>query len=438
MNQAALIAKFLALLASLGAASFIYKQKLSYFSQIRTFMAASCLSFSGMIVFSFFPQIYPSLAQTLERACVTLALLSAILVGLSSASIIDYPEKKGLRELFSAALEKGDKAFHFYLIFEALGIVITWIPAFFPQIPQLHTHVDEKSEMIFVVYEEWFSLYLLFCIILVWIYPVSKFLIYSRRAKDARTRTTSFIFGIGAFMISSSALIFNVLFDMLFGLRIPFISPLVTAVSYLAIAYAFRKSTILVGAFEAFSQRLELKREKIEGEKILLEFDPSSNYPLIVRDFIIESLAHGEEAHIFTTPGSALHKLFRKHAKVKFYLLSAQTTTIKKLPYNNEILVPLENLSILLGKICEITSTETKKCVVFDNLSILAFHTEPAKVYKFLTYMTEGTSRKRVTMLVLFNPKAHDEKFVSAIKTLFNIQLSYDSEGLKTIKTSYF
>ena len=437
MNQLNLAIKLLALLASLGAAAFIYKQKLSYFSQIRTYMAASCLTFSGMITFSLFPQTFPSLAQTFERTCVTLALFSAILAGLSSASMIDYPEKKDLRSLLSAALERRDKLFHFYLVFEALGIIITWIPAFLTQIPQLQVHIDEKSGLIFVIYEDWFSLYLLVCIILVWIYPVSKFLIYSKGAKDSRIKTASIIFGTSMFMISSSSLIFNVLFDMLLNLRIPFVSPLVTAASYLAIAYAFRKSTILVSAFEVFSQRLGLKHEKIKGERILLEFDPSSDYSLIVRDFIIESLAHGEEIYIFTTPNSALHRFFKKHAKVKFYLLSTQTT-IEKSALGNEILVPLENLSILLGKIREIAIVEKEKCIIVDNLSILAFHSQPAKIYKFLTYMMEETSTRNITMLMLFNPKAHDEKFVSAIRTIFNMQLSYNLEGLKTIKTSYF
>ena len=437
MNQLSLAIKLLALLASLGAAIFIYKQKLSYFSQIRIYMAASCLTFSGMITFSLFPQTFPSLAQTFERTCVTLALFSAILAGLSSASMIDYPEKKDLRSLLNAALERRDKLFHFYLVFEALGIIITWIPAFLTQIPQLQVHIDEKSGLIFVVYEDWFSLYLLICIILVWIYPVSKFLIYSKGAKDSRIKTASIIFGTSMFMISSSSLIFNVLFDMLLNLRIPFVSPLVTAGSYLAIAYAFRKSTILVSAFEVFSQRLGLKHEKIKGERILLEFDPSSNYSLIVRDFIIESLAHGEEIYIFTTPNSALHRLFKKHAKVKFYLFSTQTT-IEKSALDNEILIPLENLSILLGKIREIASVEKEKCIIFDNLSILAFHSQPAKIYKFLTYMMEETPTRNITILMLFNPKAHDEKFVSAIRTIFNTQLSYALEGLKTIKTSYF
>jgi len=50
----------------------------------------------------------------------------------------------------------------------------------------------------------------------------------------------------------------------------------------------------------------------------------------------------------------------------------------------------------------------------------------------------EETSTRNITILMLFNPKAHDEKFVSAIRTIFNTQLSYNLEGLKTIKTSYF
>jgi len=52
--------------------------------------------------------------------------------------------------------------------------------------------------------------------------------------------------------------------------------------------------------------------------------------------------------------------------------------------------------------------------------------------------MMEETSTRNATMLMLFNLKAHDEKFISAIRTIFNTQLSYDLEGLKTIKTSYF
>ena len=113
-------------------------------------------------------------------------------------------------------------------------------------------------------------------------------------------------------------------------------------------------------------------------------------------------------------------------------------TTIEKSALDNEILIPLENLSILLGKIREIASVEKEKCIIFDNLSILAFHSQPAKIYKFLTYMMEETSTRNITILMLFNPNAHDEKFVSAIRTIFNTQLSYNLEGLKTIKTSYF
>jgi len=134
---------------------------------------------------------------------------------------------------------------------------------FLTQIPQLQTHIDEKSGLIFVAYEDWFSLYLLICIVLVWIYPASKFLIYPKGAKDSRIKTASIIFGASMLMISSSSLIFNVLLDMLLNLHIPFVSPLVTAVSYLAIAYAFRKSSILVSAFEVFSQRLGLNMKKL-------------------------------------------------------------------------------------------------------------------------------------------------------------------------------
>ena len=435
MNQLAFFIKFLAFLTSVSSAIFIYKQKLSYFSQIRVFMATACLSFSGMIVLSFFPQIYPSSAQTLERACITLALFSAVLTGLSSASIVDYPEKRNLEDLLKAAVKRRDKLFLSFLFFEILGIVVTWVPAFFPQIQQLLIQIDPKSGAVFVSYEAWFSLYLLFCIILIWIYPVSKFLIFSKKAKDKQVRRASLIFGVSVFAISSSSLIFNVLLDVLFKILTPSISPLVTAVFYIAIAYSFHKSTVLISTFEVFSQRLGLKHEKLKGEKILFEFDPSSNYPFIIRDFIIESLAHGEEVHIFTIPNSTLHKIFREHSKVKLYLLSTQVASTKQLPYPNELLVPLENPSVLLGKIYEIArNTEVKKCLIFDNLSVLALHTDPAKVYKFITYMTEETSKRKVTLLALFNPKAHDEKFSSAIRTLFNIQLVYNSQGLEKIK----
>ena len=434
MNQISLFTKLIALLASISSSIFIYKQKLSYFSQIRIFMATACLSFSSMIMFSFLPQNLPSFAQTFERVSVTLALFSAILTGLSSASTVDYPEKRKLKELLNAALERKDKLFLFFLTFESFGVFITWIPAFIPQIQQLHTQITQEN-LVLVSYEEWFSLYLLFCIVLVWIYPVSKFLIFSKRTKDKRVKRASLIFGISIFTISSSSLIFNVVLDVLFKLCIPFVSPLVTAASYLAIAYSFRETTVLIGAFEIFSQKIGLKHKRLKGEKILLEFDPSSNYYLTVRDFILESLAYGEEVHLFTTPKSTLHRIFRGHEKVKLYLLSTKPTSTTHPHHTNEIEVPLENPSVLLGKIWEITeSAKPNKCIVFDNLSVLTLHTDPAKSYKFITYLTEETSRKNITTLILFNPKAHDEKFSSAIRTLFEIQLFYDTQGLKKIK----
>ena len=398
-------------------------------------MATACLSFSGMILISFLPQIYPLYAQTFERICVTLALLSAILTGLSSASVVDYPEKRSLKDLLSTAVERRDGLFLFFLMFESLGMIITWIPASLP-IPQFHIKVNSQSKLIFVCYENWFSLYLLFCIVLIWIYPVSKFLVFSRKAEDKHVRRASLIFGVSIFAVSSSSLITNLLLDVIFNITVPYISPFISAIFYLAIAYSFHESTVLIGAFKVFSQKFGLTHEKLEGEKILFEFDPSLDYSLIIRDFVIEFLAYGEEAFIFTLPNSMLHKIFKGHSKAHLYLLSTQVTSAKSLLRFNETLVPLENPSVLLGKIYEITrSNEVKKCLILDNLSVLAFHTEPTKIYKFLTYMIEETSKRKITVLVLFNPKAHDEQFCSAVKTLFNIQLAYDARGLRKIKT---
>ena len=58
---------------------------------------------------------------------------------------------------------------------------------------------------------------------------------------------------------------------------------------------------------DAFSKSMGLTHRQVAGRKILLEYDPTSNYQEAIQDFITEALANVEPATVFTRIGSAIH-----------------------------------------------------------------------------------------------------------------------------------
>jgi DNA-binding Lrp family transcriptional regulator len=188
---------------------------------------------------------------------------------------------------------------------------------------------------------------------------------------------------------------------------------------------------------DAFSKRIGLSHHELIGRKFLLEFDPSSDYEVIVEDFAKELMANVEPIYVFTSTASTLHKCLAKYLAIKFFLTSISTSTIQP-ESENEVLIPANDIDLLLDSVDNVTKAHlgTNMSIVFDGLSDLLSSFDPERTFTFLRHILQMLSSERITVLFLLNTNAHDLKIVSRLRSMFYNQLIYSKAGLQAVKLS--
>ncbi len=199
-------------------------------------------------------------------------------------------------------------------------------------------------------------------------------------------------------------------------------------------------STRFIDLFEhadAFSKRIDMPHQKLLGRKFLLEFDPTSNYEMIVVDFAKEAMANLEPTFVFTPSTSAIYASLAEQHSIKFFLMLASAST-KEAISENEISLPANNTALMLDSFNKVLEVHTEENVVliFDNLSRLIELVGFDQAYKFLLYMADMLSSERTTALFLLNKNAHEPQVVSRIRGLFHNLLTYEKDELKIVKSS--
>jgi hypothetical protein len=191
------------------------------------------------------------------------------------------------------------------------------------------------------------------------------------------------------------------------------------------------------GQEHTFSKTFRLTHQQMVGRRILLEFDPASNYEKAIRDFATEALAHLEPTVIFTRRGSAIHSSLREQKAVKFFCLTQQVSAPKEFS-ENEMLLPSNDTSLMLDVFDKTLKAHPQGVVnvVFDSLSDLVLSVGFEKTYRFMRYAVELLASPRNTVLFLLNQNAHDPKVASGLRGLFSDQISFGKEGIQTIKLS--
>jgi hypothetical protein len=186
-----------------------------------------------------------------------------------------------------------------------------------------------------------------------------------------------------------------------------------------------------------FSRSIGLDHEGLIGRKILLEFDPTSNYEKVVDSLAKESMANVEPLFVFTSKTSSIHSCLAEEPAVKFFL-SSVSTSIPKSTSENTVLLPAKNTPLILEAIDKIlkTNADTNVCFVFDILSELLTTVGREKTFTFLRYALDVLSSEKATSLFLLNPSAHETEQVARLRNLFGNQLAYGKNGLEIIKTS--
>ncbi len=162
---------------------------------------------------------------------------------------------------------------------------------------------------------------------------------------------------------------------------------------------------------EKFSGQLGIDHGKLMGKKILLEFDPSTTYDRLVRDFALECVAHNEAVVVLTKKGTAIGQALEGEKQVELFEMT-----------------PDLMLSPLLGK------HQGSLSLVYDNLSDLALSTNIQTAYKYAQNAVGLLSNSRITALFLFNPAAHDQKDIYSLKGVFSSQVAYGKQGVTSVK----
>jgi len=186
---------------------------------------------------------------------------------------------------------------------------------------------------------------------------------------------------------------------------------------------------------DAFSKRIDISHLELLGRKLLLEFDPTSDYETIIEYFAKESMANAEAIHVFTYATSTIHKCLAKYPTIKFFTMSISTSTVQP-ESENEVLIPANNIDLILDFISKVTKTysEANMSIVFDGLSDLLISIDPERTRTFLRHALQALPSERTTVLFLLNTSAHDPKTVSRLRSMFYNQLTYGKDGLRVIK----
>jgi hypothetical protein len=186
-----------------------------------------------------------------------------------------------------------------------------------------------------------------------------------------------------------------------------------------------------------FSRSIGLDHERLVGRRILLEFDPVSDYEKVVDRLAKESMANVEPLFVFTSSTSPLHRHLAKQPSVKFFLTSI-STSIPKSSSENTVLLPAKNTPLILDTLSKVlkTNADANVCFVFNILSELLPTIGHERTFTFLRHALDMLSSEKATSLFLLNTGAHDAEVVSQLRNLFGNQLVYGKNGLEIIKTS--
>jgi CheY-like chemotaxis protein len=165
---------------------------------------------------------------------------------------------------------------------------------------------------------------------------------------------------------------------------------------------------------EKFSKSLSISHTALRGRKLLIEFDPTSPYEKIIRDFAFEARSQGEAVIILSPETSIIYQSLKDEENMEFAQLSAQT---------------------IMSPILE-AHPEKPVSLVFDNLSDLMLSMGFQPAYNFTKNTLARLSDSKETAVFLLNLKAHAQNESYSVRALFSNQLSYGEDGLKIVKLS--
>jgi hypothetical protein len=189
------------------------------------------------------------------------------------------------------------------------------------------------------------------------------------------------------------------------------------------------------GEQDVFSSHLRLKHQDILGRRMLLEYEPTSNYESIVREFVREFQTNVESIAIFANAGSPVSREFSEQRNVRLFTSSTKTSTPSRIS-NEQVLLPERDTSLLLDAVDKLLQAhpERRIGIVFEVFTYLILSLGFEKAYGVISTVVEMAESESATILVLVNSDALEPKTLNGLRGLFQTQLSYDANGLKVVR----
>jgi hypothetical protein len=186
---------------------------------------------------------------------------------------------------------------------------------------------------------------------------------------------------------------------------------------------------------DTFSKMFNMKHQDILGNRLLLEYEPTSDYEEVVQKFVKEFQANGESVAIFTSAGSPIYRQFRDQRNISLFSFSTKTSSPARLS-DEQVLLPERDTSLLLDAVDKLLQALSKKRIgiLFDVFTDIILSQGFEKAYGVLSSVVEMTESEMASILVLINYGALEPRVLGAVQGLFRSQLRFNFDGLKVIK----
>lgn len=190
----------------------------------------------------------------------------------------------------------------------------------------------------------------------------------------------------------------------------------------------------VVSQQQGFSNFLNMKHEDIIGNRILLEYEPTSSYERVISNFVREFQANGDAVAVFTSVGSPIYRLAVQHRNLRIFGFSTKTSTPAKLS-DQTVLLPERDSSLLLDALDKLVRAYSghRVGIIFDVFTDLILSQGFEKVYSPLSSVVEMSESQNVTTMFLINATAIDNRALNGVRGLFKFQLKLDEAGLEKI-----
>ncbi len=186
---------------------------------------------------------------------------------------------------------------------------------------------------------------------------------------------------------------------------------------------------------DVFSSFLKLKHQDILGRRMLLEYEPTSNYESIVQEFVREFQTNVESVAIFANAGSPVCREFSEQRNVRLFISSTKTSTPSRIS-NEQVLLPERDTSLLLDAVDKLLHAHSGRRIgiVFDVFTYLILSLGFEKAYGVISTVVEMADAESATILVLVNSDALEPRSLNGLRGLFQTQLYFDVNGLKSVR----